>query len=65
METALTISVPIQAEPEIGLNWADIKAVFNTEEERQEEVDKERAKGKTVTREGVGVLWDDLYREVA
>jgi DNA polymerase I - 3''-5'' exonuclease and polymerase domains len=66
METALTIRVPIQAEPEIGKNWADITGLFNTQEERQQECDSENAKGKkTVTCEDVGRLWSDLYREVS
>ena len=65
MEHALTIKVPIQAEPEVGDNWADIMPMFNSAAERQVECDAENAKGKKVViPEEVGRLWQELYDEV-
>jgi DNA polymerase-1 len=70
MESALTLKVPVKAEPEVGDNWADIMPMFESEEDRQVEMRAENVKrtekGKSpIASKDVGRLWSELYKETS
>lgn len=70
MEGALTLRVPVKAEPEIGANWADIIPIFDSVEDLEQETRSENVKriekGKgPVESKDVGQVWSDLYKEVS